>query len=70
MDEPGTKEDRQKWKENLEGIAKGVDDHHLRRELAWLPSASSLAQRLVPLHAIRFLGCASGGKGKLRLAKV
>jgi hypothetical protein len=70
MDEPGTVKDRQKRKENLEKIAKGVDDHHLRREPARLPSASSLARRLLPLPAIGFLGCASGGKGELRLAKV
>jgi hypothetical protein len=56
MDELGTKEDRQKQKENLEGIVKGVDDHHLRREPTRLPSASSLARRLLPLPAIRFLG--------------
>jgi hypothetical protein len=56
MDEPGTKEDRQKRKENLEGIVKGVDDHHLRREPARLPSASSLVRRLLPLPTIRFLG--------------
>jgi hypothetical protein len=43
-------------KKNLERIAKGVDDHHLRRETARLPSASSLAQRLLLLPAIRFLG--------------
>jgi hypothetical protein len=43
-------------KKNLEGIVKGVDDHHLRREPARLPSASSLARRLLPLPAIRFLG--------------
>jgi hypothetical protein len=70
MDEPGTVKDRQKRKENLEKIAKGVDDYRLRRELARLPSASSLARRLRPLPAIGFLGCASGGKGKLRLAMV
>jgi hypothetical protein len=40
---------------NLEGIVKEVDDHHLRREPARLPSASSLARRLLPLPAIRFL---------------
>jgi hypothetical protein len=34
---------------------KEVDDHHLRREPARLPSASSLARRLLLLPAIRFL---------------
>jgi hypothetical protein len=67
MDEPRTVKDLQKRKENLEKITEGVDDHHLRREPARLPSASSLAR--LPLPAIRF-GCASCGKGKLRLAKV
>jgi hypothetical protein len=46
MDEPGTVKDHQKGKENLGKIAKGVDDHHLRREPARLPSTSSLARRL------------------------
>jgi hypothetical protein len=41
---------------NLERIVKEVDDHHLRREPARLPSASSLARRLLPLPAIGFLG--------------
>jgi hypothetical protein len=57
MDEPGTVKDHQKRKKNLDRIAKGVDDHHLRRELARLPSASLLAWRLLlPLPAIRFWG--------------
>jgi hypothetical protein len=33
-----------------------ADDHHLRRALARLPSASSLAGRLLPLLAMEFLG--------------
>jgi hypothetical protein len=33
-----------------------VDDHHLRRAPARLPSASSLAGRLLPLLAMKFLG--------------
>jgi hypothetical protein len=33
-----------------------ANDHHLRRALAWLPSASSLAGRLLPLFAMEFLG--------------
>jgi hypothetical protein len=41
---------------NLERIVKEVDAHHLRREPARLPSASSLARRLLPLPAIGFLG--------------
>jgi hypothetical protein len=41
---------------NLEGIVKEVDDLCLRRAPARLPSASSLARRLLPLPAIRFLG--------------
>jgi hypothetical protein len=36
---------------------KGKDgDHCLRRELAWLPSASSAARRLLLLPAIGFWG--------------
>jgi hypothetical protein len=53
---------------NLEGIVKEVDDHCLRRAPARLPSASSLARRLLPLTTIRFL-CSSDGEGKLKLAK-
>jgi hypothetical protein len=41
---------------NLERTEKGVDDHHLRRAPARLPSASSLARRLLLLPAIKFLG--------------
>jgi hypothetical protein len=41
---------------NLEGIVKEVDDHHLQREPARLPSASLLARRLLSLPAIKFLG--------------
>jgi hypothetical protein len=45
-----------KTERNLERIVREVDDHHLRQEPARLPSASSLARRLLPLPAIRFLG--------------
>jgi hypothetical protein len=31
-------------------------DHYLRRELAWLPSASSAARRLLLLPAIGYWG--------------
>jgi hypothetical protein len=54
---------------DLEGIVKEVDDLCLRRAPARLPSASSLARRLLLLPAIRFFGCASDGGEKLRLAK-
>jgi hypothetical protein len=33
-----------------------TDDHHLRRAPARLPSASSLARRLLLLHAMELLG--------------
>jgi hypothetical protein len=33
-----------------------IDDHHLRRAPAWLPSASSLARCLLLLPAIELLG--------------
>jgi hypothetical protein len=35
---------------------KKADDHHLRRAPARLPSASSLARRLLLLFAMEFLG--------------
>jgi hypothetical protein len=50
---------------NMEKIVKEVDDHRLRREPARLPSASSLARRLLPLPAIRFLGVLVLEKGSL-----
>jgi hypothetical protein len=43
---------RQDLKEGCEE----ADDHHLRRAPARLPSASSLAGRLLPLLAMKFLG--------------
>jgi hypothetical protein len=47
-------------KGNLEGIMREVDDHCLRRAPARLPSASSVARRLLPLPAIGFWSCAGG----------
>jgi hypothetical protein len=43
---------RQDLKEGCEE----ADNHHLRRAPARLPSASSLAERLLPLLARKFLG--------------
>jgi hypothetical protein len=54
---------------NLKGIVEEVDDRCLRRAPVRLPSTSSLAWRLLPLPAIRFLGCAGDGGEKLGLAK-
>jgi hypothetical protein len=68
MDEPETKRNIRKER-NLEKIVKEVDDLCLRRVPTRLPSASSLARRLLPLPAITFFGCASDREGKLRLAK-
>jgi hypothetical protein len=42
--------------ENLEKVVKEVDDHRLRQAPAQLPSASSLARRLLLLPAIGLLG--------------
>jgi hypothetical protein len=47
---------------NLERAAEEVDDHRLRRAPAQLPSASSLARRLLLLPAIKFLGVLVLGK--------
>jgi hypothetical protein len=47
---------------NLERAAEEVDDHRLRRATAQLPSASSLARRLLLLPAIKFLGVLVLGK--------
>jgi hypothetical protein len=54
---------------NLERAVKEVDDHRLRRALARLPSASSLARCLLLLPAIEFSRSTSAGEGKFRLAK-
>jgi hypothetical protein len=43
-------------KEDLKEGCKEADDHHLRRVLARLPSASSLAGRLLLLFAMELLG--------------
>jgi hypothetical protein len=51
--------------ENLERAVKEVDDHRLRRVPARLPSASSLARRLLLLPAIEFLGVLVLKKGSL-----
>jgi hypothetical protein len=53
----------------LEKNCKETDDHHLRRAPARLPSASSLALRLLLLLAMKFFGSTSTEGGKLRLAK-
>jgi hypothetical protein len=50
---------------NLGGIIREVDDHCLRRAPARLPSASSLARRLLPLPAISFLGVMVMGEASL-----
>jgi hypothetical protein len=42
-------------RQDLKECCEGADDHHLRRAPARLPSASSLAGRLLPLLAMEFL---------------
>jgi hypothetical protein len=54
--------------ENLGEAVKEVDDHSLRRAPARLPSASSLARRLLLLPTIEFWST-SARKRKFRLAK-
>jgi hypothetical protein len=56
---------RQDLKEDCEE----ANDHHLRRALAQLPSASSLAGRLLPLLAMKFLGVLVLEEKELRLAE-
>jgi hypothetical protein len=46
-----------------------ADDHHLRRAPARLPSASSLAGRLLPLLAMKFLGVLVREEKELGLAE-
>jgi hypothetical protein len=45
------------------------DDHHLRRAPVRLPSASSLAGRLLPLLAMKFLGVLVLEEKELELAE-
>jgi hypothetical protein len=47
---------RSKKKKRSRKSCKETDDHHLRRVPAWLPSASSLARRLLLLLAMELLG--------------
>jgi hypothetical protein len=54
-----------KTKGNLGRAVKKVDDHRLGRAPARLPSASSLARRLLLLPAIEFLGVLVLEKGSL-----
>jgi hypothetical protein len=56
---------RQDLKEDCEE----ANDHHLRRALAQLPSASSLAGRLLPLLAMKFLGVLVLEEKELKLAE-
>jgi hypothetical protein len=48
--------------ENLGRIMREVDDHHLQRAPAWLPSASAAARRLLLLPAIGSWSCADDEK--------
>jgi hypothetical protein len=43
-------------KQNLKEGCEEADDNHLRQAPAWLPSASSLAGRLLLLFSMEFLG--------------
>jgi hypothetical protein len=56
---------RQDLREGCEEIT----DHHLRRAPVRLPSASSLAGRLLPLFAMELLGVLVLGKEVLELAE-
>jgi hypothetical protein len=60
-----TRRESSATEENLEEAVKEVDDHRLRRVPARLPSASSLARRLLLLPAIEFLGVLVLEKGSL-----
>jgi hypothetical protein len=56
-------------KQDLKEGCEEADDHHLRRAPARLPSASSLAGRLLPLLAMEFLGVLVLEEKELGLAK-
>jgi hypothetical protein len=69
LDEPETKKIVRN-RRNMGRIIREVDDHCLRRAPTRLPSASSVARRLLPLPAIGSWRCAGDGGSRLRLAKV
>jgi hypothetical protein len=56
-------------KQDLKESYEEADDHHLRRAPTRLPSASSLAGRLLPLLAMEFLGVLVLEEKELGLAK-
>jgi hypothetical protein len=56
-------------KQNLKESCEEADDHHLRRAPVRLPSASSLAGRLLPPLAMEFLGVLVLEEKELGLAK-
>jgi hypothetical protein len=56
-------------KQDLKEGCEEADDHHLRRAPARLPSASSLAGRLLPLLAMEFLEVLVLEEKELRLAE-
>jgi hypothetical protein len=56
LDEPGNPKGIVKNKKRSRKSCKETDDHHLRRAPARLPSASSLARRLLLLLAMELLG--------------
>jgi hypothetical protein len=56
-------------KQDLKEGYEETDDHHLRRAPARLPSASSLARRLLSLLAMEFLEVLVLEEKELRLAE-
>jgi hypothetical protein len=56
LDEPGNIKRIVRNKKRSRKTCKETDDHHLRRAPARLPSASSLARRLLLLLAMELLG--------------
>jgi hypothetical protein len=56
-------------KQDLKEGCEEADDHRLRRAPVRLPSASSLAGRLLPLFAMKLLGVLVLGEKELELAE-
>jgi hypothetical protein len=56
LDEPGNTKEVVRNKRKSIKSCEEIDDHHLRRALERLPSASSLALRLLLLPGIELLG--------------
>jgi hypothetical protein len=64
-----TQKESSGMRQDLREGCEEINDHHLQRAPVRLPSASSLAGRLLPLFAMELLGVLVLGKEELELAE-